>query len=80
MCFHHADGFFNLPVFVGIKDCMMFVVDLCLDAGFLAVLVGENRDSASQSVGGFGQLGVVAVAVEDQMKCIGAVAPGFGIS
>ena len=43
MCFHHVDGFFNIPVFVGVKDCLMFVVNLCLDAGFLYAPVLFDR-------------------------------------
>ena len=48
-----------------------------LDGGFLAVLVGKNGNAAFEAFGRLGESGIVAIAVEDQVKIIGAVVPGF---
>ena len=50
MCFHHLDGFFNIAIFVSLKNSQMFLIDPSLDHGFPAVLVGKitgrgHRDS-----------------------------------
>lgn len=55
MCFHHLDGFFNIAIFVSLKNSQMFLIDPSLDHGFPAVLVGKieiplrsrSADSAS---------------------------------
>ena len=62
MSFHHLDGFFCFTVLVSSENCFMFGINARLDGGFLAVL---------------GESGIVAIAVEDQVKIIGAVVPGF---
>ena len=36
MCFHHLDGFFNIAIFVSLKNSQMFLIDPSLDHGFPA--------------------------------------------
>ena len=55
----------------------MFGINARLDGGFLAVLVGKNGNAAFEAFGRLGESGIVAIAVEDQVKIIGAVVPGF---
>ena len=31
MCFHHLDGFFNIAIFVSLKNSQMFLIDPSLD-------------------------------------------------
>ena len=55
----------------------VFGINARLDGGFLAVLVGKNGNAAFEAFGRLGESGIVAIAVEDQVKIIGAVVPGF---
>lgn len=68
MCFHHLDGFFNIAIFVSLKNSQMFLIDPSLDHGFTAVLVGKNRNPASEPFGGLCKSGVVAVTVKNEME------------
>ena len=68
MCFHHLDGVFNIAIFVSLKNSQM------------AVLVGKNRNPASQPFGGLCKSGVVAVAVKNEMEFVGIPVPGSHIS
>ena len=77
MSFHHLDGFFCFTVLVSSENCFMFGINARLDGGFLAVLVGKNGNAAFEAFGRLGESGIVAIAVEDQVKIIGAVVPGF---
>ena len=51
MCFRHLDGFFNIAIFVSLKNSQMFFIDPCLYHGFTAVLVVKNRYLASEPFG-----------------------------
>ena len=44
MCFHHLDGFFNIAIFVSLKNSQMFLIDPSLDHGF--PLRSRSADSA----------------------------------
>lgn len=80
MCFHHLDGFFNIAIFVSLKNSQMFLIDPSLDHGFPAVLVGKNRNPASEPFGGLCKSGVVAVTVKNEMEFVGIPVPGLHIS
>ena len=43
----------------------------------LTITVGKNGNAAFEAFGRLGESGIVAIAVEDQVKIIGAVVPGF---
>ncbi len=46
MIFHHLGGFFNIAIFIGVKNRLMFVINLRLNLSFLTVLICEkNNDS-----------------------------------
>ena len=62
--FSSSGRFFNIAIFVSLKNSQMFLIDPSLDHGFPAVLVGKNRNPASQPFGGLCKSGVVAVAVK----------------
>ena len=47
MRFHHLDGFFNFTILIRVEDSLMFIINLRLDSGFLAVLVGKDGNSAA---------------------------------
>mgnify|MGYP000364553966 CR=1 FL=1 len=68
MSFHHLDGFFCFTVLVSSENCFMFGINARLDGGFLAVLVGKNGNAAFEAFGRLGESGIVAIAVEDQVK------------
>ena len=69
MSFHHLDGFFCFTVLVSSENCFMFGINARLD--------GKNGNAAFEAFGRLGESGIVAIAVEDQVKIIGAVVPGF---
>lgn len=80
MCFHHLDGFFNIAIFVSLKNSQMFLINPSLDHGFPAVLVGKNRNPASEPFGGLCKSGVGAVTVKNEMEFVGIPVPGLHIS
>ena len=80
MCFHHLDGFFNIAIFVSLKNSQMFLIDPSLDHGFPAVLVGKNRNPASEPFGGLCKSGVVALTLKNEMEFVGIPVPGLHIS
>ena len=80
MRFHHLDGFFNFTILICVKNGLMLVINLRLNYRLFAVLIGKDRNSAAQAFGGFGQAGIAAVAVKNEMKFIGAAVPGFSIT
>ena len=55
----------------------MFGINARLDGGFLAVLVGKNGNAAIATIPDSPSLPNASKAVEDQVKIIGAVVPGF---
>ena len=77
MSFHHGEGVFFLNRVVKSENFLIFGIKSGGDCGLRGVLVGKNGNAAFEAFGRLGESGIVAIAVEDQVKIIGAVVPGF---